>query len=274
MSVDPEAEREVDFGRYWRLLAARWWVVIGAAVLAAIVGYAVALGGPQRYSASATIYLGQPYTASGNVALQALQTNPSTVGTVAHSLAVDQRVAALCKAKVGSFRSGISTKPVAGNLAKNGQNPLVSLTVLSAKKKVASCAANELAKAVVARISAYAQEKIASFRAQLSQQEKEIKALSSAVSDPNVGTTDKLLLQVQLNSAQSDLSTTTQLLHQAVAVEEPSVLTPASSARVTARSRRSSVVVSAIVGLIVGAIAALLWDRVAAAIARRRNHAV
>ena len=26
-TFDPEAEQEVDFGRYWRLSAARWWVV-------------------------------------------------------------------------------------------------------------------------------------------------------------------------------------------------------------------------------------------------------
>ena len=270
MSFDPEAEREVDFGRYWRLLAARWWVVAGGLVLGAIVGYAVALGGSQRFSASAVLYLGQPYTASGNVALQALQTNPSTVGTVAHSLAVDQRVAAICKAKVGSFRSGISTKPIAGSLAKNGQNPLVSLSVQSTKKKVSACAANELAKQVVARISAYAEEKIASFKAQLSQQEKGIKNLTTAIADPNVSSTDKLLLQVQLNSAQSDLSLTTQLLHQATAVEKPSILTPASSARVTARSRRNSVVVAGIIGLVLGGILALLWDRLAAVAARRR----
>jgi len=270
-SRDPEAEQEIDFGKYWRLLAARWWAPVGALVLGAIVGYAVALGGAQRYSASATLYLGQPYTASGNVALQGLQTNPSTVGAVSHSLAVDQRVAALCKAKVGSFRPGISTKPISGSLAKNGQNPLVSLTVLSAKKKVAACSANQLAKSVVSRISAYAAEKIASFRAQLAQQQRVIKNLSSAVEDPNVSSTDKLLLQVQLNSAESDLSTTTQLLHQATAVEEPSVLTPASAARVTARSRRNSVVIGGLIGLILGGLAALLWDRAAAIAARRRG---
>jgi uncharacterized protein involved in exopolysaccharide biosynthesis len=271
VSHDPEAEQEVDFSKYWRLLATRWWVPIGGLVLGAIVGYAVALGGAQRYSASAAIYLGQPYTASGNVALQALQTNPSSVSTVAHSLAIDQRVAALCKAKVGSFRSGISTKPIAGSIAKNGQNPLVSLSVQSAKKKVASCAANELAKGVVGRISGYAVEKISSFRAQLAQQEREIKALDSAISDPNVTTTDKLLLQVQLNSAQSDLSTTTQLLHQATAVEQPSVFTPASAARVTARSKRNSVVVAGLIGLVLGGLVALFWDSVAAALARRRQ---
>ncbi|MGH2998434.1 MAG: hypothetical protein ACRDNM_03960 [Gaiellaceae bacterium] len=272
MSHDPEAEQEVDFAKYWRLLAARWWAPVGAAVLGAIVGYAVALGGAQHYSASAVLYLGQPYTASGNVSLQGLQTNPSTVGTVAHSLAVDQRVSANCKAKVGTFRSGISTKSVSGSLAKSGQNPLISLTVLAGKKKTAACAANGLAKAVISRISSYAVEKIASFSTQIGQQEKEIKGLSAAIADPNVSSTDKLLLQVQLNSAQSDLSTTTQLLHQAKAIEEPSVLTPASAARVTARSRRNSVVVAGLIGLVLGGFAALLWDRVAAAVARRRNN--
>ncbi len=271
MSFDPEAEREVDFGRYWRLLAARWWVVAGGIVLAAIVGYAVALGGSQRYSASATLYLGQPYTASGNVSLQGLQTNPSTIGAIAHSLAVDQRVAAICKAKAGSFRSGISTKPVAGNLAKNGQNPLISLSVQSPKKKVAACAANQLANIVIDHISGYAREKITSFSAQIGQQEKEIKNLAAAIADPSISLTDKLILQTQLNSAQSDLSTTTQLLHQAKAIEEPSIVTPASAARVTARSRRNSVVVAGLIGLVLGALAALLWDRVAAAVARRRT---
>jgi hypothetical protein len=272
MSRDPEAEQEIDFSKYWRLLGARWWAPVGAAVLGAIIGYAVALGGGQTYNASATLYLGQPYTASGNVALQGLQTNPSTVGAIAHSLAVDQRVAALCKAKIGTFRSGISNKPIAGSLSKNGQNPLVSLSVRSAKKKVAACSANQLAKAVISRISSYANEKIASFRAQLSQQQKAIKALAAVISDPNVSSTDKLILQVQLNTAQGDLSATTQLLHQATAIEEPRVLTPASAARVTARSRRNSVVVAGLIGLVLGGLAALLWDRVAAIVARRRNH--
>ena len=274
MSVrDPEAEQEVDFAKYWRLLAARWWAPVGALVLGAIVGYAVALGGNQTYKATAIIYLGQPYTASGNVSLQGLQTNPSTVGSIARSLAVDQRAAALCKAKTGSFRPGISTQTISGSLAKNGQNPLVSLSIQSPKKKAAACAANELAKAVVSRISGYALEKIASFKTQLTEEEKGIKALNSALADPNVSTTDKLLLQVQLNTAQSDLSSTTQLLHQATAIEEPSVLTPASAARVTARSKRNSVVIGGLIGLILGGLAALLWDRVAASVARRRNGA-
>jgi Chain length determinant protein len=271
VTVDPEGEAEVDFGKYWRLLAARWWVVVGAAVLGGIIGYAVALGGAQTYSATATLYLGQPYTSSGNVPLQSLQTNPSTVGTIAHSLAIDQRVAANCKTKVGTFRSGISTKPISGNIVKNGQNPLVALSVQSPRRKVASCASNELAKAVISRLSGYADVKIASFRSEISDDEKAIATIETGIASSSVSSTDKLLLQVQLRTLQLDFTNATQLLHQAKAVEQPSIVTPAASARVTARSRRSAVVVAALIGLIVGGLAALLWDRVAAIIARRRS---
>src|SRR5438045_2447700 len=156
-SFDPEAEQEVDFGRYWRLLGARWWLLAAGFVAGAIVGFGLSVGARQLYKASASLYLGQPYTASGNVQLQALQTNPSTVST-----------------------------------------------------------------------------------------------------------TDKLLFQLQLRTLQDDLNTAAQLLLQAQQVEAPKVLSPAAATRVTARSRRNTVVVSALIGLVLGVIAALMWDGIAA----------
>src|SRR5512143_2724148 len=129
-SFDPEAEQEVDFGRYWRLLLARWWLVVAGLVVGAVIGYALSLGGSQRYKATATLYLGQPYSASGNVQLQAAQTNPSTVRQVAHAESIVDQAAATCKVKPGHFRGGISTQSVSGNIAKNGQTPLVTLSVL------------------------------------------------------------------------------------------------------------------------------------------------
>jgi hypothetical protein len=49
------------------------------------------------------------------------------------------------------------------------------------------------------------------------------------------------------------------------------VLTGAASQRVTARSRRNTVVVAALIGLVLGALAALAWDRVAARLMARNN---
>jgi capsular polysaccharide biosynthesis protein len=267
-SFDPEAEQEVDFGRYWRLLGARWWLVGAGLVAGAVIGYAISLGGSQQFKATATLYLGQPYSASGNVQLQAAQTNPSTVRQIAHAEIVVQKVAAECKAKPGDLRGGISTQSVAGNIAKNGQTPLVSITVQAKKRRLASCAANGLAREVITRVSAFSNQKIDNFRAQISADETNITQINQALESGGLTPTDKLVVQIRLAQAQSDKLQTSQLLLQATQVEKPSVLTGAASQKVTARSRRNTVVVAALIGLILGALAALLWDGLAARLRR------
>jgi hypothetical protein len=266
----PEVEQEVDFGRYLRLIGARWWVVAAGLVLGAIVGYAVSLGGSQVYKATATLYLGQPYSASGGIPLQTLQTNPSTVRVIATSTAVEDAVAAQCKTKASTFRGGISTQPISGNLSKNGQNPLVALTVQSSKRKVAACAANGLVRAVLARISVFENQKIARLNSQVAVDDASINRIKTGLASASLSTSLRLLFQIQLGSIQSDRKGAAQLLLQATQVEAPKVLTPAAAQLVTARSRRNSVVVAALIGLILGVIAALMWDGVAAGLSRRR----
>jgi capsular polysaccharide biosynthesis protein len=268
--LDPEAEQEVDFGRYARLLGARWWLVAAGLILGAVIGYAIALGGTQRFKATATLYLGQPYSASGNVQLQAAQTNPSTVRQIAHAEIVVDKVAARCKTKPGNIRGGISTQTVAGNIAKNGQTPLVTISEQAKKRRIAACAANALARAVVDKTSAFANQKIANFSAQVTNFERRINAANQALRNSSLSTTDKLVLQIQLSSWEDATLSTSQLLLQASQVEKPSVLTGAAAQRITARSRRNTTVVAALIGAIIGAIVALMWDGIAAGLARRR----
>ena len=183
--------------------------------------------------------------------MRAIATSPAVVGLVALQ----------CKTKPSTFRGGISTQPISGNLSKNGQNPLVSLTVQSSKRRVATCTANGLAHAVVDRISGFANVKTALFRAQITADERAIDSLKAGIASPSVATTDKLLLQTQLSARQTDLSSASQLLVQATQVETPKVLTPASAQLVTARSRRNSFAIGALIGLLLGVLAALVWDR-------------
>src|SRR3954470_4128419 len=210
--IDPEAEQEVDFGRYWRLIGNRWWVPIAGLVVGAVVGYLIALGGNQVFKATATLYLGQPYTASGNVQLQAAQTNPSSVKAVAHSESVIARVASECKTKPALFRGGISTQSVAGNIAKNGQTPLVSLTVQSRKRKVAACTANAIAALVVEKLSRYATQKINNFNQQIANYNNDIKTINDALGNSSVSSTDKLILLQRLTNDQQKNPAPSQLL--------------------------------------------------------------
>jgi capsular polysaccharide biosynthesis protein len=269
--LDPEAEQEVDFGRYVRLVAARWWLVVAGLILGAVIGYAVSLGGGQRYQATATLYLGQPYSASGNVQLQAAQTNPSTVRVLAHARILIDAAAAQCKTKPGTIAGGISTQTVSGNISKNGQTPLVSLSVQTAKSRVAACAANALAKAVLIKMSAFADQKIAIFRGQVGNDEKQIAVINKALQSNTVTLTDKLVLQLRLGTLDDTKLSTSQLLLQASQVEAPKILVGAAAQRITARSRRNTAVVAAVIGAILGALAAILWDGLAASMRRRTD---
>jgi capsular polysaccharide biosynthesis protein len=258
---DPEAEQEVDFSRYARLLAVRWWLLAAGLVAGALIGYAVSLGGSQVFNASATVYLGQPYS-SGGSPLQTLQTNPSTVAAIVHSASATHKAAADCKARLGEFRNGISTQNVVGALTKNGQNPVVKLTVQARHARAASCVANDLGRQVVQRVAGFARAKIANFERRIKSDAQSISIIEKGVASANVSTTDKLLFQLQLRNQQEDQIAAQQLLSQAKQVEEPQLLTRALPEKVTARSRRNTVVVAALIGLVLGALVALLWDRV------------
>jgi len=77
--------------------------------------------------------------------------------------------------------------------------------------------------------------------------------------------------QQQLAIVQQDRLQNSQLLTQAQLIEQPRVVTPAGTQKVTARSRRNSVVVAAVVGLIVGIAAALAAEALAGRVERRRT---
>jgi capsular polysaccharide biosynthesis protein len=264
---DPEAEQEVDFAKYVRLLAIRWWLLAAGLVAGAIIGYLISLGGNQVYSASATIYLGQPYTPTGGALVQNIQTNPSAVATAVQSPDVQNEVANRCRAKPGAFEKGISTQAIAtGAATKSGAqiNPLVKISVQSKKGKVAACAANQLADEVVSakHLGSYAAQKIANLKALIALDDAQIKSVETAISSSGLSDTIKLIVQTTLRSYQQDKTTNAQLLELAKGVEKPLVYTRAASHKVTARSRRNTVVIAALIGLILGVLAALLWDTV------------
>src|SRR3954468_19824971 len=82
-----DAEQEVDFGRYWRQIKARWWLPVVGLVAGAIIGYAVSVGTRRRsYHAPAQVYLGAP-TAPESANL--VTSSPTTLGLVTNFLTSD-----------------------------------------------------------------------------------------------------------------------------------------------------------------------------------------
>jgi hypothetical protein len=114
----------------------------------------------------------------------------------------------------------------------------------------------------VKRLGTYAVRKIAALEKQIAFDDTDIKTIQAAIADSSLSTTDRLILGTTLRTDQQDKIQASLDLLQAQHVERPKVLVGAAAQRITARSRRNTVVIAAVIGLILGALAALLWDTV------------
>jgi len=283
---DVDAEDELELGRYWHALLTRWWLPLGGLLAGIVLGYLLSLGGHQVFSAKAQIYLGQPLSPNGTNQIQSLSTNPSAVKQIVLAPSVQHEAETKAGLPNGSLFGHVSTQSVAtGTTAtvRTGTNPLVNIVVTGRKRAQIAKGANALAAIAVRDVSAgYVGTKIRFLKTQIGAQQQAlnsidatITALRASASDRKLSTTDRLILASQLNGQTlqrsqvvDQLSSDQQLLTLAQNVEQSKVVTAARAFKTTAKSRRNSVLVGALIGLILGIIAALLWEP-ASGLARR-----
>jgi uncharacterized protein involved in exopolysaccharide biosynthesis len=265
---DLDAEAEVDLGRYGSALLMRWWLLLAGLVAGAVVGYLTTVGGTQFYRGQAVVYIGQPLGA-GQAPLQSLNTNPSSARAIVTSESVVRRVAARSGMSQARIRSGASVTAIPGSVPRAGQTPLVQVTVKGPERGRVARAANALADILVLRLSSGARQKIQIYQEQVEADAKGIAIVNDALTASGLSTTEKILLQGRLQTLQSDKTLTAQLLISARSVEAPRVVTAAAAEKTSARNHRNSTAVGGLIGLILGGIAALLWEPLTHA--RRRN---
>ncbi len=129
------------------------------------------------------------------------------------------------------------------------------------------------------------ERQVAVSEAQLAAVESRIQASQrqqdALITETSIPLEQRLLLIANLNSVittadarrtalQDDLFEARQLLNLAESVESSRVVEPAAASKTTARSSRTSLLVGALIGLLLGAVAALVFDPIAA---RRRGAA-
>ncbi len=262
-----EGEQEVDLARYWNAIVARWWLALAGLVAGALIGYAVSLGGADVWRASATVYLGQPYSVVSSVALLGKQANPATVGEIVRSEESLQAAAAAAAMRPEELRGHVSTRSISSGTGvganRTTANPLVRITVEVSTSRRARVAANALARQVVAKLSGYATRKIEVLQRRIASDQRVIDLVERQLTGGSDQAT-KAILGVSLGQVFDDQLNAQGQLTQAQEVELPSVLTRAAAVKTTARSRRNSVVVAAFIGLLIGLVAALAWEPVAA----------
>jgi uncharacterized protein involved in exopolysaccharide biosynthesis len=272
-----EIEQEVDFGIYLRRLARGWWVIVAAILIGAVLGLAFTLGPRNLYRGEATIYLGQPLAVGSSVQIQGLNTNPSTITQLIHSndvLGVVSKRSGLPEKKL---EAGVSSATVSGFLSKQGQTPLVTISVQAhAPKDVVTKATNTLAKVVLARISDYPKSKMATMEQQIASDreriaaiDKGMKVVENGIASSKGSTVEQQVLMAQVVQAQASLSASLNsdirsnqlLIAQIKTVEQGKIVTLADAQKTTGHSRKSALAVGAALGLVLGALFVLAAPR-------------
>ena len=275
--VDPDAEREVDLRSVWERIATHWWLPLLGALLGAVIGFALALGGGKVYEAETLVAMGQPFSPNGGAPVQSFLTNGRAVAEIIRSESALEKAARGADLPVRALRGKVTSAIVgaSGPGARPTGAPLVTIKVVAAQPLKAERAADALAKEVIERTSAqYVDTKIEAFDEQLESIQEQlntlvprIRAAEQAVNEPGLNSLDKLVVLSALDNAQArrgqllDLqSDVQQQLALAQNVEKAQVVEPAAAVKTTARSGRNSALVGALLGLILGAAAALLAD--------------
>jgi uncharacterized protein involved in exopolysaccharide biosynthesis len=286
---DVDAEEELELGRYWEALLARWWLPLAGLVAGIILGYLLSLGGGQVYQAKATVYLGQPLNPTGTGQIQSLSTNPSTVKQVILSPYWQHIAEQDAGLSSGSLRGHVSTQTVAGvaaALGRVGQNPLVNIVVTGKRRGKIARAADALAKIVVNQVSGrYVETKIKNLQTNIAADKAELANINQRLASlqeevrgsRGLSTTERLILGNLIGLAVqeqrqviADQTQNQSLLALAQNVERSQLISPARATKATARSRRNSVLVGALIGLLLGIVAALLWEPAAGLVRRTR----
>ncbi|MSO58345.1 MAG: hypothetical protein EXQ77_04820 [Thermoleophilia bacterium] len=278
--LDLDAEREIDLRSAWARITARWWLAAAGLVVGAVVGIVAASGSGTVWEANALLYLGQPFTPSGGGQLQSLQTNPKTVPELIRSERALEAAAKASGLTRAQLRGNVTSAPVTiatGATARN-LSPLVELTVQAPRQEKAEQAAASLAATVIEAISPYVLQKIVQLEEQVATDEAQLARLDERIaslleqqrqvlSGAGLSLGDRLVASQGVNAnlsvaesqrlaIQQDVTDVRQLLSLAHQVELPRVVAEPLGKRADATSRRNGAVAGALLGLLLGAVAA------------------
>jgi hypothetical protein len=250
-----------------------------------VIGYLVSLGtNSTTYKATALVYLGQPLAPDGAAPVSSAPTTLGLVSNLVTSAATVREVAAKVGLKQGRLSGHITTKPVLGiTAAKVGTPaPLLAITVTGSPPKKIKNAANQLAQVAVDSVSAYPRVKIAKLEEQIAFDDQSIarnndrfalaqRQQTAILDDKSLSATERLLLLANINTTlvtveqrlgqlETDRLSAQQFLSLAENVERAQVRSPAVAVKTAGANSRTGAAVGGLIGLIVGILAALLWD--------------
>lgn len=262
----------------------RWYIVVLAMIAGAGVVLLHGVGrSTGQYDATATVYLGQPQAVGGGQAVSQF-TNAAAVQKLITSDAALGAAAKASGERVQSLHGRITAHLLSSSATTtSGQKTTSGATYYQVEAqgpwggRKAGIIANTLAIRLRDAANVFVDAKTRQLRILIASEQQTLTKLQQANAQARQlitqalqngsSSTDALLAATLLstntttiNETQTDLSNNRLLLASADHFEAASVTTRGVGHSVTARTRRSSLVVGLFVGLIVGVGLALIWD--------------
>ncbi len=292
MSAPPPLQPagEVRVTEYVRRAARRWYVVVLAIVAAVAVVFLHGVSGATKQSsATASVYLGQPFTPGGASVLTSTPlsnpqisiqfvTAPQQIAKAADAAGIDHSSLRRHVSVLSSSGSGTGT----GKAAAGGGPPTITITVEGpwTRSKVETVA-NTLAGSLIDYANRYTNLKMRLIAARIASEKAEMATLKEvqtrahanlaaidASSEPplqKVAASSPLVSDLSASATQIgqltlNLTNDQVTLVAARDIESAQFISRATGRKVSAATRRSSLIIAAMVGLIVGVGLALAWE--------------
>src|SRR5439155_24700471 len=182
--------------------------------------------------------------------------------------------------------SSVSVKEVTAPGQTKTTTPLVEIGVKASGPAKSAKAADALARQVTDRVSAFVTNKVDKLDQQINVAKSQLQAVNQRIqtaqaqqaavtNEKSLSPELRLLAILNLNSViaaadarrtdlQQQLYDAQQLLNLAQSVESSRVVEPASAVKSTARSNRTGLLVGGVIGLLLGAVAALVVEPIVA----------
>jgi len=292
VSVTPPVQPagEVRVTEYARRAAKRWYVIVVAVVAAVLLVFLHGVSAATKQSAAtASVYLGQPFGPGGSSVLANTPLSNPTI-SITYVTAPQQINAAAKAAGIDhrNLRSHVSVLSSGGGATggakavTGGGAPTITITVegpwTTQKVEVAT---NTLAQQLIAFANRYTtlkaglikhrieieQAQIKTFTEAEAQAQKNIKAIDNSSALPLDKVAAESPFVSDLETAASQIgSLTVSLTNDEVSlvaahdIESASFISRATGHGVSAATRRHSLIIAAIIGLIVGIGLALAWE--------------
>lgn len=267
--------QEVDLGRYVRRVLAYWWIVVICVIAGIVIGLTRSTTTKATFQASTVVAIGQPLTPSGGLVAGAPQANTALPATILKEQGTQDTATKAAGLKEGALVGHVSTQVVQSSAKSANVTPLVTITVDGpwGKDPVAR-AADALASVLVQQTSTYQLQQEKLLQAQLSGIQQRIDELQkasatalAAIGKLGSSPTDAALSTVYQNVIDSNNSLEFGLRGNVTAaqgslslvqeIEMSRVQSPARGRAINAQTKHASLVVSALLGLLVGVAAAL-----------------